>query len=67
MDRQSVIRMLGQRQGMPRWVDYLVQRRNGWCWCTGKEADSHLEGSIMEGGEDRGGSNNSFVTIINIS
>ena len=34
------IRILGQIQGMPRWADDPVLRRNMWCWRTGQEAES---------------------------
>ena len=48
---------------MPKWSDDPVRRRNGRCWRTGQEADSPLGLSLMLLGEDRGGGNNSFVTI----
>ena len=61
--RQRGISMLGQRQGMPRWSDDTVQRRDAWCQQTGQETDYLLEESLTAGGVDRGVGTNIFITI----
>ena len=63
MDRRRGIGILGQRQGMPRWEDDPMWRRNRLCHQTGQEEDSPLEVSIMEGEADMGDGNNNSVTI----
>ena len=65
MERRCGIGILGQRWWTLMWEDDPVRRRDGRCQRTGQEADYPSEGSLTGGGLDRGGGNNSFVTISN--
>ena len=63
MERRCGIGMLGWRQGMPRWADDPMRRRDGSCWRIDQEADFSLKGCLTAVGADRGDGNNSSVTI----
>ena len=55
MERRHRIVVLGRRQGAPMGADDPTRRRYGRCHHTGQEAESPSEGSLTEGGADRGG------------